>query len=188
MTGEDPTGECVDRVVEASVEARDGWGDNELVVVTTSTVATGKRQQLYKDLQMSAVIEESVPSGAEFRRAGNRKLNVKGLQPEVRGPVVSRPGSNRPGSESERRGGSRGGGSGGGSTFVTGLELEDDMDDEPEFEADGGLVVPGSLLAKVRASQAGASEAGASEGEGWRRRGRQGATKVLQKLAIGEVL
>jgi hypothetical protein len=35
-TGEDESGECVDRVVDASIEARDGWGDHELTIVTVT--------------------------------------------------------------------------------------------------------------------------------------------------------
>ena len=35
-TGEDESGECVDRVIDASIEARDGWGDHELTIVTVT--------------------------------------------------------------------------------------------------------------------------------------------------------
>ena len=53
-TGEDETGECVDRVIDASVEARDGWGDHELDIITVGrTRAVGrKKNNLYRDLQM----------------------------------------------------------------------------------------------------------------------------------------
>lgn len=73
-TGEDETGECVDRVIDASVEARDGWGDHELNIITVGgTRAVGrKKNNLYRDLQMSAVVESSLPTAAEWRKAGNR--------------------------------------------------------------------------------------------------------------------
>ena len=87
-TGSDPSGSCVDRVISASIEARDGWGDTELTIVTATGDAPpgkkgGRRRALYKDLQMSAVLDDGVPTAAEFRRAGNRALNVVGLQPAV---------------------------------------------------------------------------------------------------------
>jgi hypothetical protein len=157
--GEDFTGECVERVIEASIEARDGWGENELVVVTASGDDPhkggggkgGKRQALYKDLQMSAVLEDNMPTAAQFRRAGNRALNVVGLQPEMRETQVVVPGGSR---GKSRDGSSRGEAS---NTFVTGLELEDGEEDGEE-EDGGGLVVPGSLLQKSLNAGAGRAD------------------------------
>lgn len=49
-TGEDETGECVDRVIDASIEARDGWGDHELSIITVGTrrAGRGKKKNLYR--------------------------------------------------------------------------------------------------------------------------------------------
>ena len=84
-TGEDESGECVDRVIDASIEARDGWGDHELVIITTKVDVGGsdgrgpsrKKKALYGDLQMSAVVEDGLPTAAEWRKAGELCMKAK---------------------------------------------------------------------------------------------------------------
>ncbi|GMH79621.1 hypothetical protein TL16_g08203 [Triparma laevis f. inornata] len=110
-TGEDETGECVDRVIDASVEARDGWGDHELSIITVGTrrAGRGKKNNLYRDLQMSAVVENGVPTAAEWRRAGNRMQMVK-----IEGNNNDNSHAHNPYGDSQSREGTRGSSRGGG--------------------------------------------------------------------------
>jgi hypothetical protein len=76
----------VDRVIDASIEARDGWGDHELTIVTvTGKEGAGgpskKKKNLYRDLQMSAVVDDDIPTAAEWRKAGNNaRIGKKPIQ------------------------------------------------------------------------------------------------------------
>ncbi|GMH63617.1 hypothetical protein TrRE_jg1622 [Triparma retinervis] len=136
-TGEDESGECVDRVIDASIEARDGWGDHELTVVTVTGKEGGggaskKKKTLYRDLQMSAVVEDDMPTAAEWRRAGNNARN--GNKPIQRHP-------RRHVSAEEKTHSS--------ATFMTGMDMEEEDEEYLAEEDDalgGSLVVPTSLL------------------------------------------
>ncbi|GMH98033.1 hypothetical protein TrST_g14298 [Triparma strigata] len=167
-TGEDETGECVDRVIDASVEARDGWGDHELSIITVGTrkAGRGKKNNLYRDLQMSAVVEGGMPTAAEWRRAGNRMQMVK-----IEGNNNNNNSNNTYNPyEDQSRGGTRGSSRGGNNksrgsnnsradtgTFVTGI----DADDEEEEEVDeNGLVVPTSLLRQSLNAKSGRMQGG----------------------------
>mmetsp|Transcript_840 Transcript_840/g.1523 ORF Transcript_840/g.1523 Transcript_840/m.1523 type:complete len:617 (-) Transcript_840:9-1859(-) len=137
-TGEDESGECVDRVIDASIEARDGWGDHELTIVTvTGREGSGgpskKKKTLYRDLQMSAIVEDDIPTAAEWRKAGNNARN--GKKPIQRHP-------RRASAEEKTHSSAQ-------STFMTGMDMEEDDEEflAEEDEALGGsLVVPTSLL------------------------------------------
>ena len=187
FSGEDPSGQCVARAVESAIEARDGWGEHELLVITekptngnakkdkNATQGSSRRSNLYRDIHLSQVIDDTIPTAAQFRMAGNKQLNVLNVagshvQTARVGHQQQQQQQQQQVSERSARGETkirlttkltlfrpaqyelRDEAGNGSSAFVTGVDIEDDQDEQRFqvedgfFDQTGGLVVPSSLL------------------------------------------
>jgi len=96
------------------------------------------RGNLYKDLHLSQVIEENIPTASQFRMAGNKQLDVL----NVAGDQIEHNYSKQFEEKDDYMGG---------NTFMTNIDIEDQHDEKFEvedgfFDKTGGLVVPSSLL------------------------------------------
>uniref|UniRef100_A0A7S3XTX8 Leucine-rich repeat-containing protein 51 n=1 Tax=Heterosigma akashiwo TaxID=2829 RepID=A0A7S3XTX8_HETAK len=76
-TGEDPAGACVRRFLHLAERARQGWSARPLEVVLEQPrrrAAERVNRRPYRDVETVVVDEAPLPTGGEFREAGNRLM------------------------------------------------------------------------------------------------------------------
>ena len=132
-TGEDATGEPVARLAQAAAEARDGWTERPLEILTEVPRGRGQGERRapasagprshYRDLDMASVTDEPLPTAAQFRAAGTTLTlskhgprRAKKRPDPLATPWAARPGPARAAEPD--------------TTFLTGMGGDGDDDDE----------------------------------------------------------